>query len=40
VVKTAQVLAGLLAVAEEEIAAATTKNFSRLFGLGPDVGNC
>ena len=40
VVKTAQDLAGLLAVAEEEIAAATTKNFSRLFGLGPDVGNC
>jgi TatD DNase family protein len=40
VVRTAQVLAGLLAVSEEEIAAATTKNFSRLFGLGPNVGNC
>jgi TatD DNase family protein len=40
VVRTAQVLAGLLAVGEEEIAAATTKNFSRLFGLGPNVGNC
>ena len=40
VVRTAKVLAGLLAVGEEEIAAATTKNFSRLFGLGPNVGNC
>ena len=40
VVRTAQVLAGLLAVGEEEIAEATTKNFSRLFGLGPNVGNC
>jgi len=40
VVRTAQVLAGLLAVGEEEIATATTKNFSRLFGLGPNVGNC
>lgn len=40
VVRTAQVLAGLLAVGEEEIAGATTKNFSRLFGLGPNVGNC
>jgi TatD DNase family protein len=39
VVRTAQVLAGLLAVDEVEIAAATTKNFSRLFGLGPNVGN-
>jgi TatD DNase family protein len=40
VVRTAHVLAGLLAVGEEEIAAATTKNFSRLFALGPNVGNC
>ncbi|MGA2849057.1 MAG: TatD family hydrolase [Terracidiphilus sp.] len=40
VVRTAQALAGLLAVGEEEIAAATTKNFCRLFGLGPNVGNC
>jgi len=40
VVRTAKVLAGLLAVGEEEIAGATTKNFSRLFGLGPNVGNC
>lgn len=40
VVRTAQVLAGLLTVGEEEIAAATTKNFSRLFALGPNVGNC
>jgi TatD DNase family protein len=39
VVRTAQVLAGLLAVSDEEITRATTKNFSRLFGLGPDVGN-
>ena len=39
-VRTAKILAGLLAVGEEEIAAATTKNFSRLFGLGPNVGNC
>jgi TatD DNase family protein len=40
VVRTAQVLAGLLAAGEEEIAVATTKNFSRLFGLGANVGNC
>ena len=40
VVRTAKVLAGLLDVGEEEIAEATTKNFSRLFGLGPNVGNC
>ena len=39
VVRTAQFLAGMLAVGEQEIAVATTKNFSRLFGLGPDVGN-
>jgi len=29
----------LLAVSDEEIAFATTKNFLRLFCLGPDVGN-
>jgi TatD DNase family protein len=39
VVQTARTLAGLHEVSEEEIAAATTKNFNRLFGLGPDVGN-
>jgi TatD DNase family protein len=39
VTRTAQTLAGLLGVTEEEIAAATTKNFRRLFGLEPDVGN-
>ena len=33
VVQTASVLAGLLGVEEEEIAAATTKNFHRLFGF-------
>jgi Tat protein secretion system quality control protein TatD with DNase activity len=32
-------LAGLLGVEEEEIDAATTKNFHRLFHLQPDVGN-
>jgi TatD DNase family protein len=36
---TAQTLAELLGVSGEEIAAATTKNFLRLFQLGPDVGN-
>jgi TatD DNase family protein len=43
VVRTAEVLAGLLGVSEEELASATTKNFLRLFGLfdfGGDVGNC
>jgi TatD DNase family protein len=40
VAHTAAVLAGLLAVDGEEIAAATTKNFQRLFNLGADVGNC
>jgi TatD DNase family protein len=40
VVRTAQVLAGLLEVSEEETASATTKNFLRLFDLGEDVGNC
>lgn len=39
VVETAQVLAGLLGVEREEISAATTKNFFRLFHLRPDVGN-
>jgi TatD DNase family protein len=34
VVQTASVLAGLLGVEEEEISAATTKNFNRLFGFG------
>jgi hypothetical protein len=36
VLQTALVLAGLLGVSSEEIASATTKNFSRLFHLlGP-----
>jgi TatD DNase family protein len=39
VLRTAQTLAGLLAVKEEEIAAASTKNFQRLFRIGADVGN-
>jgi TatD DNase family protein len=39
VVQTAQTLAGLLKVSEAEIAAATTKNFNRLFQLRPDVGH-
>jgi len=39
VVQTARTLAGLLNVSEAEIAAATTKNFNRLFQLHPDVGN-
>ncbi len=39
VVQTAQVLAGLLNVTPDEIAAATTANFLRLFDLQPDVGN-
>jgi len=39
VARTAAVLAGLKGVSGEEIAAATTKNFSRLFRLGPIVGN-
>ena len=37
--ETAQVLAGRLGVTAEEIAAATTKNFFRLFDPSPDVGN-
>jgi len=36
---TAQTLAELHAVSEEEIASTTTKNFFRLFNLQPDVGN-
>jgi TatD DNase family protein len=36
---TAQTLAGLHGVSEEEIARITTKNFNRLFDLKPDVGN-
>lgn len=40
VVQTAQVLADLLHVTPDEIAAATTANFCRLFHLQPDVGNC
>ena len=39
VARTAQTLAGLLAVEEEEIASATTKSFFRLFRLRADVGN-
>lgn len=39
VVRTAEVLAGAMGVETEEIAACTTKNFSRLFRLGLDVGN-
>ena len=38
-VETAQTLAELHHVSAEEIAAATTKNFARLFNLPPDVGN-
>ena len=39
VIRTADALASLLGVSGEEIAAATTKNFARLFHLPPDVGN-
>ena len=39
VARTALVLAGLLGVETEEIAAATTKNFFRLFHIQADVGN-
>jgi TatD DNase family protein len=39
VVQTAQVLAGLLNVTPDEIAAATSANFCRLFHIEPDVGN-
>jgi TatD DNase family protein len=39
VLHTAEVLAGVLGVSVEEIAATTTKNFSKLFQLRVDVGN-
>jgi TatD DNase family protein len=39
VVQTAQVLAGLLNTTPDEIAAATTRNFFRLFPVQQDVGN-
>jgi TatD DNase family protein len=39
VARTANTLAGLLEVSDQEIASATTKNFRRLFRLGADVGN-
>jgi TatD DNase family protein len=39
VVETANVLAAVKGVEGGEIAEATTKNFTRLFSLGPDVGN-
>ncbi|MGA2349206.1 MAG: TatD family hydrolase [Terracidiphilus sp.] len=39
VVQTARNLAEIHKISEEEIASATTKNFLRLFRLGPDVGN-
>lgn len=39
VTRTAHMLAELLAVSDEELASATTKNFSRLFCLGVGVGN-
>ncbi|MGA3011581.1 MAG: TatD family hydrolase [Terracidiphilus sp.] len=40
VVRTAETLAELQGVEAQEITAATTKNFNRLFGLGANVGNC
>jgi TatD DNase family protein len=39
VLQTAQTLAGLKGLTEQEIAQETTKNFIRLFDLRPDVGN-
>ncbi len=39
VTQTSRVLAGVLGIDEQEIASATTKNFSRLFRLGSGVGN-
>ena len=39
VTRTAECLAGLRGISEEEIASSTTKNFSKLFRLGADVGN-
>jgi len=40
VAQTAEVMAGLLGVEPEELAIETTKNFTRLFKLQADVGNC
>jgi TatD DNase family protein len=40
VARTAETLAELQGTEAQEIAAATTKNFNRLFGLGANVGNC
>jgi TatD DNase family protein len=39
VVRTAEILAGLVGVSAHEAAAATTRNFHRLFGLPPAMGN-
>jgi len=39
VARTAETLAELQGVEEQEIASATTKNFQRLFGIGSGVGN-
>jgi TatD DNase family protein len=39
VVRTAETLAAQLGVSTEEVASATTRNFFRLFGLPPAVGN-
>jgi TatD DNase family protein len=39
VARTAQILAEIHSITEQEIASATTKNFFRLFRLQPDVGN-
>jgi TatD DNase family protein len=39
VARTARTLAGLLGVTDPEIAQETSKNFQKLFGLRPDVGN-
>ncbi len=39
VVQTARTLAEVRGLTLEEVASATTKNFHRLFGLGPGVGN-
>ncbi len=40
VARTAETIADLHKVSPEQIADQTTKNFRRLFHLGPDVGNC
>jgi TatD DNase family protein len=39
VTQTAQTLAEVLGVSVDELASTTSKNFARLFGLPPDVGN-